>query len=88
MLVEDLDGKLEREPRAQTMELFEPLFEAFLDLYIIFDNSFLIGGGGFMNSCDFCLKLHLSFHRVEAFVNELKAEYEVFKLMTAGERGS
>lgn len=72
------DGELKQEPYAETMQLFAPILEAFLDLTICFNRRYFKGETNFWESGSVCLKLHLSYETLEAFLNELKAEYTVF----------
>ncbi|MGI8597875.1 MAG: hypothetical protein ACR2KB_01340 [Chitinophagaceae bacterium] len=80
VLVTDFDGELKREPYEETMKMFEPFFEAFFDMNIIFNRRFFAGETDPWESCDVCLKFTLSFDRLERCVEEMKAEYEIFKL--------
>lgn len=76
--VTDGDGELKQEPYAETMQLFEPIREAFLDLSVCFNRKYFKGETSFWEDGSVCLKFHLAYETLEVFLSELKREYEAF----------
>jgi hypothetical protein len=80
MHVKGEDGVTREVPYAEGMNIFAGLFDNYFDLYISFDSTFFTGDVNGFEGYDVCLHLKLSFQTLEQFINELKAEYELFKL--------
>ncbi len=72
------DGITKEVPYSEGMQIFEGFFNEYFDLYISFDSSFFIGDVGSFENYKICFQLTLRFETLEQFINELKAEYELF----------
>jgi hypothetical protein len=75
------DGVTREVPYSEAVKLFEGLFEDYFDLHISIADTYLAGEYAGLEGVKITISMKLSFHSLEGFLQELKAEHRLFQLL-------